>query len=306
MRTRAHLSLIFFVVALATAWAAGAPRSVSAQVRRPAASDLPARLATDPVTPNASVLLLVGSSPSLIAFPTVSGTETPELLLAQRAIERTWKRNGATTQVQDGSEDGAQYQYVEVEGWRSPARALALSGVAPGAGQWYVGSATPKRYLFLGVEAVALFSYFHFRAQGQERRDEAFAYAGDPNDPASRWSFEGYSGSAADAARLREIYAKDPDEFYSLVSHDEQYLSGWKGNSDRSGYLLLDDKREDAERRSRYGLVATIANHVVSMVDAVRDARLNNFRISQGTTLKFDAQTGRRSHLYAFLTHRFK
>src|SRR5262245_48812201 len=56
------------------------------------------------------------------------GEREPELILAQRTIDRTW-----------GPSDDSVYVTVEVPNWKSEPLATTLSAVVPGSGQWYVG-----------------------------------------------------------------------------------------------------------------------------------------------------------------------
>lgn len=260
-----------------------------------------------------SDLMAPGLSPPVLGDPCAllgtvarfTGDEHPELILAQRAIDRHWGRSAPLP-----GEDPDDYLYVDVDGWKSPAFAGLLSAAIPGTGQIYGGS--KRGYLFLGIEAAALVTYFANRNRVGDLRDEAFAYAGDPNISSSEWSFEEFEAQAgeAEADRLRDIFLRDPVEFYSLVSSESQYFSGWMGTADaerasRSGFLAIEKERRDAKRRANFGLFAAIANSAISMVDAIRSARLNNFEIREDLNLKLDARTGHNAGATAILTHRF-
>ena len=60
------------------------------------------------------------------------------------------------------------------------------------------------------------------------------------------------------AAELREIYAKDPVEFYSRVSTQAKYFPGWQGTGQEQvdnvvGYRNLDEERQDTAKKSNLG-----------------------------------------------------
>ena len=241
----------------------------------------------------------------LLASTRLTGAQHPELILAQRAIDRDIEPE------RPAPTDSTEYEYVEVEGWKSPVLAAGMSAVLPGTGQLYTGS--KRGYVFLGVQAVALYTYFHFDSKAEDSQTEAFTYAGDPGQAPSRWSFDRFEQEAGgeEADQMREIYERDPSEFYSRISSDPQYFAGWAGADEAekvdniAGYRLLDEERTDAERASRLGLFAAIANSVVSAVDAFRQARLNNFEIEQDWNLRFKARTGSNAGFTAYVTHRF-
>jgi hypothetical protein len=247
------------------------------------------------------------STPIHTALPLVAGDEKPVLLLAQRAIALPPEVD-VTPEKPD---DSTVYKYVEVEGWRPPALAGLMSAAVPGTGQLYSGS--KSGYIFLGVEAVALASYLHFSNKEDDARDDAQQYAGDPYSTSSRWSFDELSAAGVtneEVERLQRIYASDRIEFYNRIASESRYLAGWRGigqeeTAEREGYLSLDDDREGAARAARASLFAVITNHVVSTVHAIREARLNNFRLTEDLSLKVDGRTGSKSKVGATLTLKF-
>jgi hypothetical protein len=234
----------------------------------------------------------------------LSGTQTPELYLAQRAIDRELDHPKPAAEP-------TEYQVVDVEGWKSPALAGGMSALVPGTGQLYTGQ--KRGYIYLGLEALALYTYFHFDSQAGDLQSEAFSYAGDPNVSTSRWSFDRYeqTASSQDVQEIRQIYERDQVEFYSRISSEAKYFVGWTGTSEDekvdsvAGYRVIDEDRADAQRTSNLGLFTAIANSVVSAVDAFRQARLNNIELLEDWNLRLKAKTGRDTGLTALVTHRF-
>lgn len=228
----------------------------------------------------------------------------PELLLAQRSIERDF---GKTTN-EIGPE--AEYAYVDIPGWKDPGKASLMSAVVPGTGQLYAGS--KRGYIFLGVEAVAMMAYFKYRSDSHESRDTYYSYVGDPNDPASRFAFSRLHGSipAEEVARLEEIYAKDPREFYDEVTTNDQLAAGWGDSGTETGQrsqaATYMDEVNNLDRKSNFGLATLIANHLVSTVDALRLARINNIALRDNMTLKIKARPMGHSPSYGLtLTTKF-
>jgi hypothetical protein len=212
----------------------------------------------------------------------------PELLLAQRSIERDFGKK--TDQV--GPEP--EYTEVEIPGWKDPGKASLMSAVVPGTGQLYAGSKTG--YVFLGVEAVAMMAYVKYRNDSHDRRDTYYTYVGDPTNPDSRFSFERLNGAvpADEVTRLEEIYAKDPREFYDEVTTNDDLAAGWSDSGTNTGQrsqaATYMSEVNNLDRKSNVGLATLIANHLVATVDALRLVRVNNFALRQNMTLKIKAR----------------
>jgi len=227
------------------------------------------------------------------------GVSGPELRLAQRSITRDLGKK--TDEV------GPEYAYLDVAGWKSPGQASLMSLAVPGTGQFYAGS-TSRGVVFLGIEAVAAFAYVKYNNDSHGKRDEYFKYVGDPNDPASRFSFERLDGTVPpeELARLAEIYSKDPREFYDMVSTVDTYSAGWGDpagqRSEAQNYI---DEVESLGRKSNVGLYTMIANHLVSAVDALHLTRMNNFALRQNLSLKIKVRPGLHQSYGMTLTQKF-
>ena len=246
------------------------------------------------------------TSPRTIdVIPLLHGQDgKPELLLAQRSIEREIGKK--TDQV--GPEP--EYTEVEIPGWKDPGKASLMSAVVPGTGQLYAGS--KSGYVFLGIEAVAMMAYVKYRNDSHDRRDTYYSYVGDPTNPDSRFSFSRLNGNvpADEVARLEEIYAKDPREFYDEVTTNDELAAGWgdsgANTGQRSQAATYMDEVNNLDRKSNVGLATLIANHLVATVDALRLVRVNNFALRQNMTLKIKARpTGHNPSFGMTLTQKF-
>ncbi len=231
-----------------------------------------------------------------------------DVALAERAITRDLGKTPADAQGPGAA--GSQYQYVEVKGWKSPGAASALSFAVPGTGQLYSGAKTG--YVFLGVEAVAVAAYVKYHGDSNGKRDQYFSYVGDPNSSSSRFSFDRLAATVSpdELARLKAIYAKDPHEFYDIVTTNDSYASGWDdptvgGAGARS---TADGFRSDVNsllHKSRVGLIVALTNHVVSTIDALRIAHLNNVALTQNLSMKIKVHPGAHQNYGLVLTERF-
>jgi hypothetical protein len=243
-------------------------------------------LAPEPVRLDAAPALVVGDG-------------EPELRFAQRAITPDM---GVPRQT-----DATEYAYVDIPGWKSPGQSAGMSLALPGSGQLYNGSS--RGYVYLGIEALAVYTFAHFKAQRDDARDDYFAYVGDPNSSSSRFSFERLEGSVdpTEIARLREIYAKDQREFYDAVTNDEDLVAGWSATADRGDAQFLAKETDRLARRSRFGMFVGIANHLISAVDALHLARLNNIALRDDLSLKIKVRPSLGHSSLAFtLTQKFR
>jgi hypothetical protein len=236
-----------------------------------------------------------------------NGAGGPELKLAQRSITRDLGKK--TDMV--GPE--TQYAYVDIAGWKSPGQASMMSLVVPGTGQIYAGS-TSRGVVFLGVEAVAAFAYVKYNNDSHGKQDQYFKYVGDPNDPSSRFSFARLDGSVPpeELARLEAIYAKDPREFYDMVSTVDTYAGGWgdpdpgvSPASSRSTAQSYIEEVESLGRKSNVGLYTMIANHLVAAADALHLTKMNNFALRQNLSLKIKVRPGLHQSYGMTLTQKF-
>jgi hypothetical protein len=215
---------------------------------------------------------------SVLAYPLVTGNREPELVLAQRTIERNW-----------GPSDDSTYREVAVPGWKSEGGAMAMSFVLPGTGQLYAKDRSG--YLYLLVEVVGIYQTVALKNTGRDWDKKARAYAGDPNDSTSNWAFETYekhSGQSADA--LRALYRADPGLFYAEIADLDALQYGWVDypttDVTREQYSEWRENSQSRFKRSRYWRAALWTNHLVSAFDAMRVARKVNIPLQRNLELK--------------------
>jgi hypothetical protein len=213
---------------------------------------------------------------SPLAFDRLTGDVHPELLLAQRAIERTW-----------GPSDDSTYVEESVPGWRSDALALALSAAVPGAGHAYVGETSGLWFALAEAAGWTAKILIHNRAE--DLHSEATHYLGAPNDSSGTWSFERWqSVTSGDVSDLEALYRADPDAFYRRIGMDDRLLAGWDGDptSTRATFESLRERSDVQFGRARVAGMLLWINHVAAAFDAMRAARIHNFPLQRNLELK--------------------
>ncbi len=213
---------------------------------------------------------------SLLALPLVSGRTKPDVVLAQRAIERSW-----------GPSEDTLYVEVNVPDWRSEGLAAGLSAVVPGAGQAYVGERSA--FLFGLLEVVGWWANRYYVHKAQLERDRASRFAGDPADSASAWSFARWAAATGgDASNIQQMWSSDREAFYETIGRNPSYLAGWSGGAIGTRTAFLDIR---GAMRSRYLRASELAytlwaNHLLAALDALRAARNHNLPLQENLQLR--------------------
>lgn len=219
----------------------------------------------------------------------------PELLLAERAIERQW-----------GQSEDSVYTTLDVPDWRSEGAALAMSSAIPGLGQAYVGEKF-RGLLFAAAEVAGWTANLLWSHRGDDLQNQAADYAGIPSDSTSRWSFTRWEEATGQpAVEMRALYVGDRDVFFDRLAHDPTYMPGWTGTGEQGEFEQLRDKADDRLRYARHASTVIWINHIAAGVDALRLARLHNIQLRSNLGLRLDpSMNHRRPGFMATLTRNF-
>jgi hypothetical protein len=258
--------------------------------------------------PNAAWLLALGllaaagasadvvATPSLedarLGFRRLEGLERPELILAQRVIDRDW-----------GPPDDSIYVEVEFPGWKSEPLAAALSAAVPGAGQAYVGEG--GAWMYAALEVAGWGGWWWYRHDAGRLRDQAAGVAGVPDDPASGWSFERWAeATQADPAEMAALYQVDREAFFNLIASDTRFLAGWASADARTEFGTLRIRADSRLGRSRVFTTGLWLNHLVAAVNALRAARFHNMPLSRRVGVRIEGGVRRGSPTLALALER--
>jgi len=195
----------------------------------------------------------------------------------------------AQTVVRQGESSVTREEDQTREAAKSPGKAFIFSALAPGSGQLYVGA--KRGYVYLGIEAVAWTSSYFFHQSGKQKEDEYMDFAdghwtepqlGDSIGVRPDGSIIPYDQEHQD--RIRYFRENDKGHYYEDIGKYVYYTAGWDmGTLD--DYLDMRDDSNRLLKNSSYAMMASVVNHVVSAVDALRLARSHNFSLGHGLNL---------------------
>jgi hypothetical protein len=225
---------------------------------------------------------------SSLAMPRVAADANgavPQLILAQRTIDRTW-----------GLEDSAHVE--KIQGLRSEGLALVLSAAVPGAGQVYSGE--HSGFLFALLEVAGWTTHLFYKGESDKQGKNADHFAGAPTDTASNWNYARWMAGDPnrDPSQLEALYASDRDAYYNLISRDPSYLDGWSGSNPAStaaDFQHFRDLSSGDLQRARYASGGLVLNHLASALDALRAARIHNLPIRENYELRLKSSWRRGS-----------
>lgn len=164
---------------------------------------------------------------------------------------------------------------------KSLSKAIFLSLLVPGGGEFYAGSKTRGR-IFLGMEASLWASFFGFRTYGAWAKDDyksyAAVHAGVDLNGKSEEFFEdvNFYTSRDDYNQLARLYQREEAEVYP-----ESQFWNWRWDSQESqhDYRMLRNRSEAAYRKALFMLALSAANRVLSVIDSIREIKKYNRKI---------------------------
>jgi hypothetical protein len=205
---------------------------------------------------------------------------------------------------------------------KSPLKAFIYSALIPGTGQLYTGSKL-KAVVFLGLEALTWTGQIVYDQKGDDKTAEFEDFAD------TYWSEDRYSDFISDnwpnsGGDDEEAYDQWgylvfthhlPDtktqQYYEMIGKYDQFVFGWNdvdtlatpatyenhtiAHSDNR--LHYENMRHDANNmydRSTAAMIATMANHLISGIEAALAARSHNKKVDDGNgRLTFRADVAR-------------
>ena len=168
----------------------------------------------------------------------------------------------------------------KIEGAKSKWKALGMSLVLPGAGQYYTES-RGKMFFFGGAEALIWSNFIGFRLYGKWKKEDYISWAAlhagvDVNGkPDSYFETLTYYDNIDIYNQLERLYERSEAQTYPDTP---EYYWNWDSDANRFHYRNLRNDSKDAYRKSLLFLGAALVNRVLSGIDAYRSAGSYNSR----------------------------
>ena len=168
----------------------------------------------------------------------------------------------------------------KIEGAKSGWKALGLSIILPGAGQYYTES-RGKMIFFGGAEALIWSNFVGFRLYGKWKKEDYIGWAAmhagvDVNGkPDSYFETLTYYDNIDIYNQLELLYERSEAELYPDTP---EFYWNWDSDVSRVHYRKLRNDSKTAYRRSLLFLGAALVNRVLSGIDAFRSAGSYNRR----------------------------
>jgi hypothetical protein len=214
---------------------------------------------------------------------------------------------------------------------KSPKKALLLSALLPGTGQFYNGSYWWAAG-FLTVEVLSWTSWASYNKKGNDIDAEFHQFANAHWSEPAYWRWvSGHAGIAylpenMEALRAWErdhfshgLHVQKDQQYYEMIGKYDQFNAGWddsngKGllDSDWSKSLrtprrlFYDERRHDSNRafkNATWGITAVLLNHLLSAAEAAYAAKVNNDKLTFNIQLEPRTLNG---ELYSCLNMRLR
>ncbi len=261
----------------------------------------------------APVSLSSGSEEELVIVRTEQYSVPTKLSLTNHPIV-----NLETYSLQKEKESGFGWEdeFQKTSGRKSATKAMLLSLLLPGAGEFYADNKTHSR-IFLGIEGSIWGSFFAFRTYGSWKKNDYKGYsalhAGVDLDGKNDDFFEDitYYDKRDEYNQFARLYNGDQAIIYP---ENDFWNWEWDSQDSKGRYRELRNQSKSAYRRALYMVGLAALNRVVSVLDAVRSVKKFNrmlnseFSSADQTGLKFSLDAnffGRNPHFNFSLSKSF-
>jgi hypothetical protein len=185
---------------------------------------------------------------------------------------------------------------------RSKGKALFLSFLVPGLGEYYSGHQTRAKTFFI-TEVLLWSTYTGFKIYENWIEDEYQVFASnhalvDASDKAHKFyvnignydNIYDYNAAKLNYRQLEDVY---PDS----------YAWNWDSNANRHDFKMMRIRADNANYRALFALGAILLNHVVSAIDAVWVSRVvedSDHQPKQSLNFQFDSQRNSQQYQLVF------
>ncbi len=172
---------------------------------------------------------------------------------------------------------------------KSAVKAAIYSAILPGWGEYYLGHKKKAR-VFFTAEALSWIGFAAFTTYGKWKKDDFIRFANE-RAGADLW------GKDDDFLDLVGFY-DNVDEYNSfgrVFDPDRPYLEDnasnhwrWQSSGDRASYRHLKNQSREAYRRADFMIGLAVLNRVVSIIDAIRDAKRSQRALDSSFSIEID------------------
>ena len=176
---------------------------------------------------------------------------------------------------------------------KSPFKAAILSGILPGAGQWYAGN--KKRALaFFAAEASLWFGHDRYNGKGDDKKKEFRTYA---DKYWSRTEYEIWltTDPNADLYSTHTLPSTNTQQYYEMIGKYDQFLAGWHDSDNetiespmRLLYMDMQHTSNTFYKRAEWMAKLLVLNRVVSAAEAALSLRTKNQNISMNVSMRYN------------------
>ena len=165
-------------------------------------------------------------------------------------------------------------------GKKSIVKAALYSALLPGLGEYYVGNRRKAR-VFFAVEAVTWIGYLSYKVYGNWKEDDLIRFASEyanANLEGKSQEFQDWVGFYDDIDQYNSLgRVQDQDRPYLIDNFENHWR--WQSDDDKANYRNLKNSSREAFRRTNFLVGLAVVNRIVSIIDAVRDAKRSNSEI---------------------------
>jgi hypothetical protein len=195
---------------------------------------------------------------------------------------------------------------------KSISRAFLYSAAVPGLGELYAGSKI-KAGLFFAIDAFCWSQYLTKHSSGIDKEDEFQAYA-NQHWSATRFVVSAYEGRIDPEYKENhnpwtvEKYINDGDklpsvkdqQYFEMIGKYDKFMFGWDdsdpitgASSNRQRYVVMRDDSNDKLTAARRWAMISLANHVLSALDAAISAKRFNKQREEFSEITVKAKLAR-------------
>lgn len=229
------------------------------------------------------------STPSTMVLLTLLLAVGPMVQSADRSIQQMMQDELRSYDLFSRADDDAGYAFGaggdegdgnESAGRKSATKAMALSLLVPGMGQYYTGNGRTARY-YWAIEGLSWLAFIGFRTYGGWKEDDyirfAAEHAGADLSGKPDWFVDmvGYYDDLHQYNELGRAIARERPYLAPTAANNWQ----WQSVYDKLSFRQIKNRSREAYRRADFMVGVMLINRLVSAIHAIHQARQTGKRL---------------------------